>query len=161
MMYYYHATFRSNQESILKHGLQMHCKRNWNASCCELIYVADEPEEAAKWMVYWYEYQFYELLKLKWGFSNTFWSDHTTEELFNELPNVERMDEGVVVFEIDTTGFKVTPRYDEYAPETSYSRDRPLDYVIEGDIPPERLKLKWYVSPDEIKGRIILGWGLY
>ena len=87
-MYYYHSTFRSNQDSILKNGLQMYCKQNWNASCRELIYLADEPEEAAKWMVYWYEYQFYELLKKRWGFSRTFWSDHSTEELFAELPNV-------------------------------------------------------------------------
>lgn len=160
-MYYYHATFFSNRNNIVRYGLRAWRNRIWGISRNDLVYLADSPEEAAKWMVYWYEYQLYELLTKKWGFSNTYWSDHTEEEIIKELQNVDKINEGIVVFEVNADRIKVIPRYDDYAPKRYWNTERgAVDYYVEGDIPPEKVRVAWQVSPEEIKSRVMMGWGM-
>lgn len=142
---YFHATFISNVRGIMEKGLLKGAKRIWDVSGANYIYLSDEPDDAVDWMIYWYDYKFYEAAMLD---DDGFLVERpTNEELLKILQTVPMINDGVVVFAVDTTGMKVKPRYD-------MSEDKPADYVVRKNIPPDRLKIVGYIYPEDIQKRV-------
>jgi hypothetical protein len=150
---YFHATFISNVRGIMEKGLLKGAKRIWGVSGKNYIYLSDEPDDAADWMIYWYENKFTDALLEKYG--KAYWGnkERDNEELDELLSSVPMIDDGLVVFAVDTTGMKVKPRYD-------ITEDKPTDYVVGKNITPDRLRIVGYIYPEDVRARIKKHWGI-
>lgn len=148
-MYYFHATFISNVRGIMEQGLLKGAKRIWDISGTNYIYLSDDPDDAVDWMIYWYDYKLYEAAMLD---DDGFLVERpTNEELLEILQAVPMINDGLVVFAVDTAGMNVKPTY-------YMSEDKPADYVVRKNIPPNRLKIVGYIYPEDIQERIKKHW---
>lgn len=146
---YFHATFISNVRGIMERGLLKGAKRIWDISGTNYIYLSDEPDDAVDWMIYWYDYKLYEAAMLD---DDGFLVERpTNEELLEILQTIPMINDGVVVFAVDTAGMNVKPTY-------YISEDKPADYVVRKNIPPNRLKIVGYIYPEDIQERIKKHW---
>jgi len=125
---HYHATFSSNEKNILKWGLRRDHKRIWGCSGKKFVYLAKSYDEALWWILQWYQYNLWDMVSKEsdytWG---NLWGGFGVERLESLMTKVPMIDDGVVVFGIDTRGLNVITRCEN--PE-----EEPIDYIVEGDI---------------------------
>jgi hypothetical protein len=154
-MKYYHATFFTNRDNILKWGLRKREERRiWRASDKRYNYLTGTEENAIGWMVDWYGYQIYELVygnlrkvKQPWKI----WNMVKQEELLTAWYSTPRINDGLAVFEVFDGGFHFHSR-----------EDKPgvIDYVTEHDIPIEYMSMVRYVPPEEVQDRVFAQLGI-
>jgi hypothetical protein len=151
-MHYYHATFFTNRDSILEHGIMRSKPRIWGASVSCYNYMSDSIEEASGWVIVWYQMKMYARITRdyykQWRISSL--SDYELERYVYNLP---RINDGIAVFKIDPVDIEVSPRYSSEDPEQI------VDYVAKFDIPPANVELVRYISPEEVVEMVLRSYG--
>lgn len=140
-MHYYHATFFTNRDSILEHGLVRNKKRIWRASDARYNYLTGTEEDAINWMIDWYRTEMYDIIysKPEWKKPDRLISE---DDIRLSIPSIPRINDGLAVFAIDPDPrFKFRERED---------RNGVTDHVTKHDIPPEYIQLVRYVSSEEV-----------
>lgn len=137
-MHYYHATFFTNRDSILEHGITRDYNRLWEVSRKDRIYMTGNVEDALFWVILWYSNQLYDISREK----------PTVDKFVSSVNNLDRINDGIAVFEINANFREVRCRERDMMMPT-------VEYSVRENIPPDKITLVRYVSPEEVKERLI------
>ena len=155
--YLYHATFKKNEQSIVKRGLKK-CGVEQNWECCagsRRIFLAENYDDAVGWMLYWFENHLYGILREKYSAPTVLFRGHGIPEyeIVSSIDSINLIAEGLTVFRVDVTDIEVNPHYDPTDP------DLIVDWTSTKNIPPKVMSIAGYVFADEIRAHLMKIYG--